>query len=150
MWNSKKSVTLTLIVTRILAVAFFILLFAAPFLFNWYVYTAYAYGSHSVYVTLVATFYGCSPSAAVALWCINDILVNVRKGEVFTEHSVKMLRILSWACFSAVPLSLPMCYSIFEAFPIPFAAFFTGLLMRVVKNVIEEGTAIKNENDLTV
>ena len=33
---------------------------------------------------------------------------------------------------------------------ITFACGFMGLIVRVVKNILEEATAIKNENDFTV
>jgi hypothetical protein len=36
------------------------------------------------------------------------------------------------------------------ALAVGFVAVFVGLCLRVVKNVIEEATLIKSENDLTV
>ena len=38
----------------------------------------------------------------------------------------------------------------FIGFVVSGLAFFLGLCLRVVKNVIEEATDIKSENDLTV
>ena len=37
-----------------------------------------------------------------------------------------------------------------SAFAVTFAAFFMGIILRVVKNVIEQATVIKSENDFTI
>ena len=41
-------------------------------------------------------------------------------------------------------------YIFYIAYVIAVAVLFLGLCLRVVKNVIEEATELKNENDLTV
>lgn len=78
------------------------------------------------------------------------LLFRVRKGQVFTSTSVALIRSVSWCCYL---LSLCACVAAIYfqyAFAVVFLAFFLGLCLRVVKNVIEEATLIKNENDLTV
>ena len=95
--------------------------------------------------------------AYVALVCIlcADVLMilqllRVRNGKVFTKKSVSYIRGVSWCCmlfgvtFAAIGLYF------FIGFVVSGLAFFLGLCLRVVKNVIEEATAIKSENDLTV
>ncbi len=78
------------------------------------------------------------------------LLLRVRKGLVFTEKSVSLVRGVSWCCIilSLILLGLGIYFqlSIIAA----FLAVFLGLCLRVVKNVIEEATEIKSENDLTV
>ena len=78
------------------------------------------------------------------------LLLRVRKGQVFTPVSVALIRGVSWCCYL---LSLSACIAAIYfryAFAVVFLAAFLGLCLRVVKNVIEEATLIKNENDLTV
>lgn len=78
------------------------------------------------------------------------LLLRVRKGQVFTFTSVALIRGVSWCCYL---LSLCACIAAIYfqyAFAVVFLAFFLGLCLRVVKNVIEEATLIKRENDLTV
>ena len=78
------------------------------------------------------------------------LLVRVRKGLVFTEKSVALIRGVSWCCFALCGAFLLFAIYFQYAFAAAFAAAFLGLCLRVVKNVIEEAVRIKNENDLTV
>jgi len=66
------------------------------------------------------------------------------------KKTVKYLKILSYACLSVVPLSIPLCFFFLSGLPIPAAAGFMWLILRIIKNAFEYGTEIKNENDLTV
>lgn len=79
-----------------------------------------------------------------------SLLLRVRSGKVFTSASVGLIRGVSWCCcgISAVFAVLGIYFHL--AFIVAFAAIFLGLCLRVVKNVIEEATEIKSENDLTV
>lgn len=78
------------------------------------------------------------------------LLLRVRKGMVFTSVSTELVRGISWCCFllGAVFAALGMYFQL--AFILAFAAVFLGICLRVVKNVLEEATEIKEENDLTV
>ncbi len=90
--------------------------------------------------------------AIVALADIFNIalLLRVRKGEVFTTKSIALIRAISWSCILlCVAFALLGMY--FQlAVIMAFLALFLGVCLRVVKNVIEEATIIKGENDLTV
>ena len=78
------------------------------------------------------------------------LLLRVRKGMVFTSASTELVRGISWCCFllGAVFAALGIYFQL--AFILAFAAVFLGICLRVVKNVLEEATEIKEENDLTV
>ena len=79
------------------------------------------------------------------------LLLLVRKHLVFTDGAVSCLRVISWCCFiEAVLCLLTTKVFVLAHFAAAFVAGFLGLVLRVVKNVIEEATAIKSENDLTV
>ncbi len=91
----------------------------------------------------------------LAVICLADglllrLLLRVRAGMVFSEKSVALVRGVSWCCMflGLVFAALGIYFKI--AFVVAFAAVFLGLCVRVVKNVIEEATMIKSENDLTV
>ena len=78
------------------------------------------------------------------------LLLLVRAGEVFSARSVSMIRGVSW-CSIAVSLLFLLTARYFAiALALAFTAVLLGLCLRVVKNVVEEATAIKAENDLTV
>lgn len=79
-----------------------------------------------------------------------SLLLRVRSGLVFTEKSVALIRGVAWCCLllGAVFGLLGIYFQL--SFIVAFAAIFLGICLRVVKNVIEEATEIKSENDLTV
>ena len=79
-----------------------------------------------------------------------SLLRIVDRGEVFTLSSVKLLRIISYCCFSEVVLFGAISKYFVLGLVVAFAALFLGIVLRVVKNVIEEAVAIKAENDFTV
>ncbi len=84
--------------------------------------------------------------------CLMLLLNNVRRGAIFTGRSVTYLRIISWASILAGFLNIPLFFllRLFSVLCVSFIAFFLGIVLRVVKNVIEEGTVIKEENDSTI
>ena len=78
------------------------------------------------------------------------LLFRIRKGEVFTSKSVSLIRSISWSCIMLC-LAFALLGVYFQlALIMAFLALFLGICLRVVKNVIEEATLIKSENDLTV
>lgn len=78
------------------------------------------------------------------------LLHRVRREQIFTDRSVACLRLLSWCCFGEAFCFLYVGLYFRFSFAVAFAAFFIGMALRVVKNVIEEATAIKAENDFTI
>ena len=78
------------------------------------------------------------------------LLLRVRKGLVFTNISTALVRGISWCCvlLGIVFCALGIYFQL--AFILAFAAAFLGICLRVVKNVLEEATEIKSENDLTI
>lgn len=78
------------------------------------------------------------------------LLLRVRKGLVFTEKSTALVRGISWCCvlLGVIFCALGIYFQL--AFILAFAAAFLGICLRVVKNVLEEATEIKSENDLTI
>ena len=101
-------------------------------------------------VGLVALAYIYLIPVAVADGFLVKLLLLVKKRQVFTDKAVSCLRTISWCCFiEAALLLLGVIY--YYVVPIlAFIAFFLGLVLRVVKNVIEEAVALKAENDYTI
>ena len=78
------------------------------------------------------------------------LLLFVKKDEVFTKKSVALVRGVSWCCICLGLIFVAIGMYFYIAWVVAFAALFLGLCIRVVKNVIEQATEIKQENDLTV
>lgn len=94
--------------------------------------------------------YGILAILILANSLLFSLLLRVRAGLVFTEKSVALIRGVAWCCLLlGIVFGLLGIY--FQlSFIVAFAAIFLGICLRVVKNVIEEATEIKSENDLTV
>lgn len=95
-------------------------------------------------------FYLLMVTAAVCLVSLLEILRRVRSGLVFTPRTVSLIRFLSWGCMLVAALCLAVVYYFHMAYLLTLVAGFVGLCLRVVKNVLEHATEMKNENDLTV
>jgi len=78
------------------------------------------------------------------------LLMRVRAGKVFDPRSIALIRGVSWCCFLMCAAFCGLGTYFQLAYIVAFAAVFLGTSLRVVKNVIEEATLIKSENDLTV
>ncbi len=78
------------------------------------------------------------------------MLQRVRNGKVFTPISVSLIRAVSWCCFF-ICLVFGILGIYFQlSYIVAFGVLLLGLCLRVIKNVLEEATEIKYENDLTV
>lgn len=144
MYTSEKSTKLTLFITY----AFCFLLIAI--MIGIIPGITWIMGTAQFAKTCIIAFYVCCPAAWTALFCIIKLLKNILKDEIFSQKSVKLLRILAWCCayVSAV------CFVVMFIFRL-FFIFFLGaglmtLILRVLKNVFARATEIKEENELTI
>jgi hypothetical protein len=105
--------------------------------------------AESVIPLMVILYCECAPALA-ALVSLDRLLKNIRAGQVFTDGNVRLLRVISWSCFAAAVLALAAAKYYALLIAVAMAAAFMGLILRVVKNVIEEAVVIKEENDYTI
>jgi len=162
MWTKSKSATLSLVCTRILIGAIIAIAAVLPFLLSsrpagrFYGASAdtgilYIGMPAEAIVAVCLCVYACFVPAMFALFSLDRLLCNIRIEHVFLRDNVKYLRTISWCCFAVAVIS-------FSSWPfisyvlifVAAAAAFFGLLMRVVKNVIDAACEIKDENDFTI
>ncbi|MDR3295041.1 MAG: DUF2975 domain-containing protein [Clostridiales Family XIII bacterium] len=100
---------------------------------------------------IMGLYYACCIPALVALLCLDRLLGNIKKERVFVEENVKALRTISWCCFAEALLfaAAALYYAHILLVPAIAMAFF-GLILRVVKNVIDAAVSLKTENDFTI
>ena len=147
--SRKASTALSLV----LAGAFMVALFAAAFIFPIYVDALYIQARMMMRLSrdlLLVIGYLALAVSAVADGLLIALLWRVRRSLVFTDESVAIIRRVSWCCFFIGLLLCVLGFYYVLCWVLCFAAVLLGLCLRVVKNVIEEATEIKNENDLTV
>lgn len=148
MWNPTKSVRLSSICTKIAMVLVIGAAFVIPELIPTYV--NYTGKNPEISQSLLITVYLCILPAMVSLICLDRLLFNIRREEVFVEKNVKILRALSWCSFvvSAILFISGFYYILFVI--IAICAAFLGMILRVIKNVFDQAIAIKHENDFTI
>ncbi|MCI9641191.1 MAG: DUF2975 domain-containing protein [Eubacterium sp.] len=168
MWSKEKSVKLTHVMVRI----FYLILTVVAAASIIIPITVSDYGPLAFYIV---PFYISVPVGYIALVCLDKLLINIKKGIVFDNKNVQLLRIFSWLCFfvsmvtflfvAVVILRMYLdtvgainvtfitiadwYYSIF-AFCVSVAELFVGVVVRVVKNIFEATIKIKEENELTI
>ena len=148
MWNPSKSVLVSSICTKIVIGIVICTAFAAPFLVKNYI--SYTMKDPHVIAPLIATIYACAVPGLIALFSLDRLLANIKKKDVFTEKNVKHLRLISWCSFAVSIILFVSGFYYLLFLLIAVAAAFFGLILRVVKNVIEHAVMIKNENDFTI
>ena len=159
MWTKSKSAALSLVCTRTLIAIFIAAAVCLPFILSGGSYYGVRHGGGILYLgmpeeTVLAVYicaYASFVPAIIALLSLDLLLRNIRKDHVFVRVNVKCLRILSWCCFAIAIIML--CGWPFLSYVLLFvaaAAAFFGILMRVVKNVIDAACEIKDENDYTI
>ena len=97
-----------------------------------------------------ACFYPCAPLAYLTLYSLLRLLFNIKNENTFTTQNVKYLRRISWSCFGVALITLVGGFYYLPFLFVTTAAFFVGLLLRVVKNVMQSAAELKSENELTI
>lgn len=155
MWNRERSVTLSIVVCFIFVAILTAGLFLGPWVVKMWFGAYHGWGEDSIAMQEMLKlfklcFYPCAVFAYVTLYNLLALLFNIKKEVIFVNQNVKYLRCISWCCFAVAFITL-----IGGLFYIPFcfvavAAAFVGLMLRVVKNVMQNAIEIKEESELTI
>ena len=144
MFSSK----LTLVLCYIMLIFMSALTAALPWVWEFMLYI-FARGSEHYTISL------CMLYPAAVLGIITCVLMvrlmhDVRRDDVFTAKTVSTIRGISWCCILVTPIFFALGFFFYIFFAVSFLTAFLGLMVRVVKNVIEAATELKAENDLTI
>ncbi len=149
MWNSKRSLILSLFFTYLFLGVLLACLFFAPVILRWFVQQYNR--TQTTYYALVTVFYTAVVPAGAALLCLLQLLRNIMKDQPFAGKNITYIRVISWCCFV-----VSVIFFVSAFFDLPVFVFiavitaFAGLILRVVKNVFASAVEIKAENELTV
>ncbi len=149
MWTSKKSTELSLIVCAVMAL--FILAFScvAPWLFKRYFFEYRNFGT-GIYITVLLCYYPSALLGECALFTLVKMLFAIRRGDPFCRENVRRLRLISAFCFCVAIITFAGGFMYIPFFYICAATGFVGLILRVVKNVMQSAVEMREESDLTV
>ena len=155
MWNRNRSVTLSVAVCFAFAVILTVGLFFVPWAIKmWFsLYRGLDPDGADVRNLLALfklCFYSCAPFGYITLYSLTRLLFNIKDYEIFIKKNVRHLRRISWCCFVVALITGVGGVQYIPFLFIAIAAAFVGLLLRVVKNVMQSAVIIKTENELTI
>ncbi len=151
----KRSILLSIIVCWVVSALLLFLIFAGPMLFELYM-TAFrgliSDGSAMLMLKKVFgfCFYPSAAFAAVILYSLLKVLYNIKAEKVFIPKNVIYLKIVSISCFTIAVITFIGGFFYMPMLPVSAAGAFVGLLLRVLKNVMQSAVEIREENDLTI
>ena len=146
--KNQKSAVFTLWCSRFLMLTVGLLCFFMYDLITWY--AGFRFLLWQTKAAILAGYYCCVPFILYALWCMDRLISNILKNDVFITVNVRFIRRIRWCCagVSAVTLAAGCFYP-----PLLFLSVimaFLALTVSVVKNVMAAAVEIREENDLTV
>ncbi len=155
MKDNQKSINISLWMVRIFAVLLAGITVGAYPILKWYLQTFDWDNTPEKLIMLTIGMYCALPFAWLTLYALHKLLMNIRSKKIFDNDNVKMLGFASVSCFAVSAIGLVIILIYLPKFAMSFgivtvAAFFAGLLVRVVRNVFKAAIDIKEENDLTV
>lgn len=146
-WDSQKS----LFLSRCLTIATLVLgitsLFCIPIITEWYDAVS---GEEPIHIVLNIVLYLSAILGIFALWQLLMLLNRFSKQNVFVNENAACFRIISWCCFGVALVWLALTFWRFLAFFVAFIAAFAGILLRVMKNMLEAAIELREENDFTI
>ena len=150
MKNENRSLTLSLILTKLLLGGLVATAIVAPYICRIYENTMNIRNEPSVFVPMLIAVYLGLVAVFPAVFALHKLLSNIKGKSVFVRQNVQILRLISYCSFGVgiVFAGFGVYRSI--AFAIAVAALFFGLIMRVLKNVFAAAVTLKEESDLTI
>ena len=147
-WTAAKSLFFSralTVATLVLAVA---ALFCIPVIAEWY--DAVSGYADKIRTVLTVCLYLSDICGIFALWQLFKVLGNFAKQRVFVKENAACFRLISWCCFAVSVIWLALMYWRFLAFFVAFIAAFAGLILRVMKNMLDAAVELREENDYTI
>ena len=148
-WTATKSLFLSRMLTIASMAIAVITLFCIPYLAEWYDAIS---GNPPIRNQLIVCLYISDALGILALWQLHRLLRNINLQRVFVSENAACFRLIAWCCFAVAGLWLFMfvlCRR-FHEFIIAFMAAFAGLIIRVIKNLLEAAVELREENDYTI
>ncbi len=151
----KKSVTVSLIACYVLAAALLILCIFGPQIFELYmtIYRGFKPNGEamlSLKKVFISCFYPCAVFAGFILFSLIKLLKNIKAELIFIEKNVKYLKTVFICCFAIAIITFVGAFFYMPFGFISLAAVFVGILLRVLKNIMQCAVELRQENDLTI
>lgn len=149
-WNQSKSVILSKVCVILFALLLLVIDICAYWLVEYYLSVSNALGGVGDGILLMVVTYGSSIPAWITLWSLWRILDRIWKGEIYVPGNVRDMRRTSWCCMIVALICFVTGFFYGVLFVIAAAAGFMGLIVRIVKNMLEQAVSMKDELDFTI
>ncbi|MEA1959807.1 MAG: DUF2975 domain-containing protein [Bacillota bacterium] len=149
MWNRERSIGLSKLCIILFMCVLIAAVVSAPWLTHWFLDFSKA-NVKGTQTFFLATIYVGSIPAAYLLHNLFHLLRRIEVGQLFTAENVECLRRISWSCFLGAGIALISGFYYFSWLFVFVAAAFMGLIVRVVKNVVAQAVALKDEVDYII
>ncbi len=132
-----------------------IFIFFGPMIFEWYMtaYRGFAPNREAL-SNLKRVFALCFyPSAAfsgIILYSLLRLLFNIQNENVFIKKNARYLRRVAYCLLAIGIITFAGGFFYMPFMFVSAAGLFTGMMMRVLKNVFEAAIELREENDLTI
>jgi hypothetical protein len=146
--NSQLSAKCTLWCTRFLGLLVLVLIFTFPGILDWY-QSFRPLGLHGA-AAVYFGFYLCVPVVFFALWCMDRLVRNIQKKEVFVTANVRYIRRIRWCCAGISLICLPAACFYQPLWLMVVIMGFLALVVSLVKNIMAAAVELREENDLTI
>lgn len=143
-----NSAVITLWANRVIALTVTALLFFLPGLMDWYANIRLLNPGQEK--AIITAFYFCAVVILYALWCMEKLLGNILRQEIFIPQNVVLIQKVCLCCGLVALICLPAG---FVYPPLIFLSVIMGflcLVVNVVCQVIRSAVALREENDLTI
>ena len=148
-WNGKASIAFSKICVVLFAAVAALLVITAPWVTHWFVGFSRA-NVQQEQSLFMATIYTGAVFIFPILWNLWHLLVQIGKENVFVQENVRRLRVISWCCFGVAVVCLASTAYYLPYLFVAAIAAFMALVVRVVKNIMQQAVALKDEVDYTI
>ena len=146
--NSELSAKFTFWCNRMIAAIVVALIFFFPRLMDWFEEVR-PLGERRI-IALIIGFYLCVPVVLYARWCIDRLVTNVLKKEIFVIANVRYIRRLRWCCARVSLICIPIAFFYMPLVFMVVIMAFLALVISLVKNVMATAVELQEENELTI
>lgn len=143
MRNYRKSAKLSLFVTYVFMVFLLLCVIFLPMVVTWYVEVMGR--DQTLPTTIMLTCYPLTPFAAITLFSLRRLLLNLIDGLVLGEQNIKMLKRISICLICAGVIMLCVGHRYMPFYIAGVAAAAGSLIVSVIQNIFEAALQIKNE-----
>ncbi len=151
----KTSIKISIGVCFLLSAVLAILIFFGPKIFELYMVLYRGFSATGEALIMLKKvfgycFYPCAFFAVIILYSLIKLLFNIKNSTVFVEKNVKYLKTVSYCLLFIGIITFGGGFFYMPFMFVSAAGLFTGLLLRVLKNVLQSAVKLREENDLTI